>query len=263
MKHTLTFTLLLMGMALFAQPVFEHTFSESASYARLENLGEVYYSMDIINKQCLIYNMDHSLLKTISLPTPDGYYLTDIQYVSENLFNQDDLLELVYIYSKYNTEFYYYTFETRVINENGSEVLSLPEGSGYSTVVETSGQGKKFLVYEYDYSVIPYLTKTHVYSLPEASTKSVSLSLTKLQGNAYPNPADKLINIPISLPEGAFSGTLDLMDMNGRKLMSFPVTAGTRNMVLSTSHLHSGTYLYQINTDTGKRAPEARKILIR
>lgn len=262
MRHTLTLALLLIGMSLFAQPVFEHTFSESASYIKLENLGEVYYSMDVVNKSCLIYDMNHTLLKSINLPTPDGYYLTDIQHLSENLFNQDELLELVYIYSKYNTEFYYYTYETRLINENGSEVISIPQGVGYTSVIEMQ-TGKKFLVYEYDYSVIPYQTKTHVFSLPEASTKSVSSSLTNLQENAYPNPADKLINIPVSLPEGVNLGSLDLMDMNGRKLMSFPVTGGIRNVILPTSQLQSGTYLYQLNANTGERVTEVRKIIIR
>ncbi len=263
MKHTLTIAILLAGMSVFAQPVFEHSYSESASMAFLDQLGEVYYTMDVINKQCLIYNMDHSLLKTIALPTPDGYYLTDIQYVSENLFNQDNLIELAYIYSKYITESYYYTFETRLINENGSEVLSLPEGSGYTSVVETSGQGKKFLVYKYDYSVIPYQTTTYVYSLPGTSTKSVSHSLTSLQGNAWPNPADQLVNIPVNLPEGVYSGSMDIMDMNGRKVLSFPVTAETGNVVLPTRQLSSGTYLYQLNADTGERVADARKILIR
>ncbi len=77
--------------------------------AKLEKLGEVYYSMDVTAKQCLIYDMDHSLIKSIALPTPEGYYLEDIQFLSEQLFNDDDLLELVYIYSKYvPTEFSYY-----------------------------------------------------------------------------------------------------------------------------------------------------------
>ncbi len=261
MKSILTLVMLIAGISLFAQPVFEHTFSESAGIISLENLGEIYYSMDVVNKRCYIYDMDHTLLKSISLTTPTGYYLVDIQHISEKLFNQDDLIELVYIYSKYNTEFYYYTFETRLINENGTDVISIPTGSGYTSVVETSGQGKKFLVYEYDYSVIPYETSTHVYSLPEATTKAVSHSLTQLQGAAYPNPANRLINIPVSLPNGVSSGTLDLMDMNGRKVLSYPVSQAKGNVVLPTSQLKSGTYLYQINTI--ESVSEIRKIVVR
>lgn len=265
MKHTLTFAILLAGMSVFAQPVYEHSYSESASIAFLDNLGEVYYTMDVVNKQCLIYDMDHTLLRTIDLPTPDGYYLADIEYLSEKLFNQDGLVELVYIYSKYvpTNLSYYYTFETRLINENGVDLLTLPSGSGLTSVIETPGQGKKFLVYEYNYSVIPYLTKTHVYSLPEVTTKSVSHTLTKLQGNAWPNPADQLVNIPVNLPEGVYSGSLDIVDMNGRKVLSFPITPETGNVVLPAGQLSSGTYLYQVHTDIEDRSPAARKIVIR
>ncbi len=72
MKYILTFTILIAGLSLAAQPVFEHTFSESATICKLENLGEVYYSMDVVNRKCLVYDMDHTLLKTIPLPTPEG-----------------------------------------------------------------------------------------------------------------------------------------------------------------------------------------------
>ena len=263
MKRTLTIALLLAGMSLFAQPVYEHTFSESANMAFLDKLGEVYYTMDVIGKKCLIYDMNHTQLKSIDLPIPDGYYLVDIQYLSETLFNQDELVELVYIYSKYiPTELsYYYNFETRLINEEGVDLLTLPSGSGFTTVIETPGGGKKFLVYDYDYSVIPYRTTTIVYSLPETDTKTTTRSLTELEGNAWPNPASQQVNIPVSLPEGVHSGTLEILDINGRRVLSYPITNTTGTVVLPTSRLHSGTYLYQLNT--GEYISEARKIVIR
>jgi hypothetical protein len=250
-------------MTLFAQPTYEHTFSESANIAFLDKLGEVYYTMDVISKQCLIYDMDHTLLKSIALPTPEGYYLSDIQYLSENLFNQDDLVELVYIYSKYvPTDFsYYYTFETRLINENGVDLLTLPSGSGFTTVIETPSSGKKFLVYDYDYSVIPYRTSTNVYSLPETGTKSVTRSLTKLEGPAWPNPASGQVNIPVTLPEGVHSGSLEILDIHGRSILSYPLTNTSGTVVVPTSQLHSGTYLYQVHT--GEHTSEVKKIIIR
>lgn len=71
--------------------------------------------------------------------------VTDIQCLSEHLFNQDDLVELVY---------------------------------------------------DYDYSVIPYQTTTKLYSLPETDTKSVTHTLN-LEGQAWPNPASQQVNIPV------------------------------------------------------------------
>jgi len=263
MKITLTIAFMLSGLGLLAQPVFENTYLESANICQTESLGEVYYSMDVMNKQCHIYNMEHGLLKSIPLPTPEGYYLYDVQFVSETLFNSDNLLELVYVYSKYvPTELsYYYTYEAMLINENGTTLLTLP-GVGYAQVIETAGHGKKFLAYEYNYSVIPYRTYTHVYSLPEQATRSVSSSVTGFSaGNAYPNPASHQVTIPVTLPEAVESGSLDIMDLNGRNVLSYPITGSTGNVLLPARQLVPGTYLYQINTESTSSG--AKKLVVR
>jgi hypothetical protein len=246
-------------LPVLAQPVFEHKYSESATICQLEILGEVYYSMDVVNRQFLVYSMDHNLLKSVPLPTPEGYYLADIQYVSEHLFNDDDLLELVYIYSKYvpiETS-YYYTFESRVINENGTVILSLP-GVGFTQVLETEAHGVKLLAYEYNYSVIPYLTFTHVYGLPGQINKAAEKQLfSSDQGYAYPNPATRQVNIPVSLPEGVEKGSLEIMDLRGRLLLSYPLAPSISNVIVPARQLVPGTYLYRVNagnrpSDTGK-----------
>jgi hypothetical protein len=262
MKITLTMGLMLAGLELLAQPEFDHIFSESATICQLESLGEVYYSMDVMNKQCLIYNLDYDLLKAIPLPTPEGYYLADIQFVSEHLFNSDNLLELVYIYSKYvPTDLsYYYTFETKLINENGNILLTLP-GVGFTQVIETAGHGKKFLAYEYNYSVIPYRTFTHVYNLPDPTTKSISRQVTgQNPGNAYPNPAGRQVIIPVTLPEGMESGSLEITDLNGRNILIYPITGSASNVLLPGRQLVPGTYLYHVRA--GGTSSGAKKLVI-
>lgn len=253
---------LLSGFALFAQPVLETTYSSSTNICQLENTGEVYYLMDVLNKQCLIYKMDHSLYKTIALPTLEGYYLENVQYVSENLFNDDNLIELVYSYSKYvpTTESYYFTYETKLINENGNILLTVP-GAGFTSVIETTTSGKKFLVYIYNFSVIPYITSTQVYSLPETALKSESMSLTSFElGDAYPNPAGRFVNIPVHLPPGVPSGSLELYDLNGNMVSSYPVTGSTHNLVLPTQNLVPGTYIY--NVKSGDLCSSSKKIVV-
>jgi len=250
------------GPALIAQPVLEKIYTESANICQLESIGEVYYSMDVISKQCHIYRMDHSLYKSIPIPTLEGYYLSDVQYVSEKLFNSDNLIELVYSYTKYvpTETSYYYTYETKLINENGTILLTIP-GAGHTDVIDVPGHGKKFLVYEYNYSVIPYRTYTHVYSLPESATKSVDYTLSAVNpGNAFPNPASEQVNIPVRLPEGIHSGTLELLDMNGMKMLSHPLTETIENLILPTDQLNPGTYIYQLKS--GEWSSSARRIVI-
>ncbi|MFO7669191.1 MAG: T9SS type A sorting domain-containing protein [Bacteroidales bacterium] len=263
MKLKLMIALLLSGLVIYSQPVFEHTYSESANMVTLEGLGEVYYSMDVINRLCLIYSMDHTLIRSIPLPVPEGYYLEDIQFLSTNLFNDDNLLELIYIYSRYvPTEYsYYFTFETKLINENGLTLLTFP-GAGFTNIIETAEHGKKFLVYQYDYSVIPYRTYTHVYQLPETTGPSLSFTVTGFNpGDPFPNPASQMVTIPVPLPDGVHSGSLEIVDMNGREMLSYPVTESTGNVFLPAGQLASGTYLYHIRT--GNLQSEARKFVIR
>ena len=257
----ITFTLL-TGLTLFAQPVLETTYTASANICQMENAGEVYYLMDVVNYQCRIYNMDHVLYKTISLPTPDGYYLEDVQFVSEKLFNEDNLIELVYSYSKFvpTTESYYYTYEAKLINENGNTLLTIP-GAGHTNVIETVTSGKKFLVYIYDYSVIPYITHTQVYELPESTLKSETFSLSSIEmGGAFPNPASSVVNIPVQLPSGVPSGSCELYDMAGRKVSSYPIRESTHNLVISTGNLAPGTYFYHL--ESGNLSSASKKIII-
>ena len=261
-KQILIIIMWMIGLALVAQPVLEKIYTESANICQLESIGEVYYSMDVINKQCHIYKMDHSLYKSIPIPTLEGYYLSDVQYVSEKLFNSDNLIELVYSYTKYvpTETSYYYTYETKLINENGTVLLTIP-GAGHTNIMEVPGHGKKFLVYEYNFSVIPYRTNTHVYSLPESTSKAAEYALSAVNlGDAFPNPANEQVNIPVQLPRGIHSGTLELFDMNGQRMLSQPVTGTIDNLVLPTHQLIPGTYLYHVKS--GERRSPAKKIVI-
>ena len=261
MKTSLSILIFLTGMGLLAQPELEHSYDESATLISLEKLGEVYYSMDVVNKRCLVYSLDHVLLKSIPLPTSEGYYLADIMWVSENLFNDDDLLELVYIASRYNatSSSYYYSYEARLINEQGSTLLDMP-GVGYCSVLPSS-EGNKFLTYNYDYSVIPYRTYTQVYRLDEGSQVS-SRSISSLEsGNAYPNPARGQITIPVELPEGVSKASLVITDMHGRQMLSYPLRGDSDMVLLPAASIPPGTYVYRI--DAGAQSPEARKFIIR
>ncbi len=261
-KIALLISGLVTGAGVFAQPVFEHRYEESVNICYLESAGEIYYSMDVINKQCHLYRMDHSLYKSIPIPTPEGYYLSDVQYVTERLFNDDALVELVYSYTKYvpTTTSYYYTYETKLVNENGQVLLTWP-GAGHTQVLETPSHGKKLLVYEYNYSVIPYRTYTHVYSLPGSQVNATArLTEPVLPAPPYPNPASDLVHIPVELPGNAPGGILAVFDLKGTPVLRYPVTAADSRVVLPASQLAPGTYLYYVEADQARSA--AGKIVV-
>jgi len=219
--------------------------------------------MDIINKQCKIYNMDHTVYKTISLTVPENYWLYNIQFVSQHMFNQDDLVELVYTNSMYvpTETSYYYVYESRVINENGSELLKV-QGAGYTDIIQTASSGRKFLVYTYDYSVFPATYQTRVYSLPDLPVKSENIpAQTYSLGLPFPNPSAGKMSLPVSLPEGVASGTFRLYDSMGKLLQILPVDRLVQDLQLPQGSLVPGAYYY--NIESGNFRSETRKIIIR
>ena len=67
---------------------------------KLENSSEKYYLLDKTNNNAKIYNANHSLLKTVSLPKPTNTNYTDIDFISETKINPDALLEIGYSVSE-------------------------------------------------------------------------------------------------------------------------------------------------------------------
>ena len=262
MKHILTGILVLAGMTVIAQLSPEHTYTHSTSISRLEKSGDKYFSMDITNKQCLIYNLDHSLYKTVNLVVPTDYYLYNILHVSEHTFNKDDLIEFVCIYSKYNSTStsYYYSYETRVINENGIELLKVA-GAGHTEIMETENNGRKFLVYIYDFSQIPATTRTQVYPLPDEPLKSGSIRQQHRLGNPWPNPSGGMLNIPVKLPPNVEAGELILYNIHGQEVMRHPVNADEELIVIPGGTLIPGTYVYKLRSGNGES--QGKKITIR
>ena len=82
----LTIILLLFVITINAQVTLDKKYDYSASVIKLETLGYKYYLMDVPLGQCRIYNTDHSLLKTINCNIPSGFYLYDIKFISEKVF---------------------------------------------------------------------------------------------------------------------------------------------------------------------------------
>ncbi len=263
MRILLSVLMLTAGMVLFAQPSLETVYSVSTNICSLEKDGDKYYAMDIANKQCRLYNMDHSLFRTINLTVPEGYYLFDIQQISQHIFNQDDQIEFAYIYSRFNqTETsWYYSYETRVINENGTEILKIPD-AGHTLVIPTQDTERKFLVYIYDFYVIPATTQTQVYSLPSIPLKSETVygSAYRLR-NPYPNPASGMINIPVSLPPGVNKGYLQIYNISGQLIDLREIKKTDESILIPGGSLLPGSYIYNISGKSQKS--ESKKVIVK
>ena len=144
--------------------VIEHIYP-SINYANvkrvnLENSGEKYYFLDRVNSLAVLYNADHTFWKNIALPKPDGYSISNIDILSENQLNSDNLIEIGYSCQNDVEQ------QSRIANENG-ETLLIATNPGNFAVSAIDGLPNKLMVY-YMPGDIPDETsrRTDVYTIP-------------------------------------------------------------------------------------------------
>lgn len=267
MKYLLSLILLSTTLlSASAQLTLDKSYNHSCTSTMLNETDYKLFLMDDKLNQCRIYNTDHTLYKTISLSVPSKMYLYDVRYVTENLFNNDSKIELLYVYYQYvstsNTEGYY-KYYTRVINEDGQELVK-HDNAIYSSIYKVDDDQYRLYIYTYDYSSFPYDTKTFIYKFSgypyllkseEINAKSASLD------NAYPNPAEAYTNIPYQLPHGMYDGQLKLFNIQGQQVASFPVDKNFNSIKLNTTSLQGGKYIYHIEAE-GVRS-ESKSLIIK
>lgn len=246
-----------------SQVTLNKTYNFSTSVVKLESLGYKYYLMDVPNSQCRIYNMDHSLFKTINCTVPGGYYLADIKFVSEKLFNPDSQIELAYTYYQYvaTTTSYYYKYGAKIVNESGT-VLQTIDGAEYLYVVKTGDAENKLLAYCYDFSVSPEKVWTNIYNLPGIYTSATVLAQNtdEVLINAYPNPATDIIRLDYELPVSVKSASMSLIDNNGRTVKNYQIDGHSDHIALNVNDLPSGVYHYFV--EYGNQRSSSKKIVV-
>lgn len=262
MKTTTFFTLfLLLFCTLNAQVTLDKKYDFSTSVIKLETMGYKYYLMDVPLGQCRIYNTDHSLFRTVNCNVPSGFYLSDIKFISEKLFDTDAGIELLCTYYKYNSAKAYYEYDSKIINEDGSQMVFI-DGSLYNYINKTGESEYKLFSYCYDFSVSPEKVWTNIYSLPGSPTVNAILNDEKPDFllNAFPNPASQSLKVAYVLPENINQATLHLIDNSGRQVKQFTVDNHTDHLLLDVTGFQSGVYHYFI--EYGNTKTPAKKLLV-
>lgn len=251
----------LLFSSLNAQVTLDKKYDYSTSVVKLETLGYKYYLMDVTLGQCRIYNTDHSLFKTINCNIPNGFYLSDIKFISEKTFDTDGGIELLCTYYIYNLSKAYYDYDSKIINEDGSALVTI-DGALYNYINKTGETVYKLFSYSYDYSVSPEKVWTNIYSLPGSPVVSAALNPNNPDVflNAFPNPATHSLKVAYSLPENATQATLHLIDNSGRLVEQFIVDNHTDHLMLDVSRYQSGVYHYFI--EYGNTKSPAKKLVV-
>lgn len=124
-KLTLLFALICSQFAV-AQFDLEHTYEDvSASRIKFGINGEKYYQFDKQARSVILYNSDHTLWKTISLPAPETLTNLRFWFASDDVFNNDDKIEIAYSYQFPETNGSF--TEGKIINEDGDVLINITD----------------------------------------------------------------------------------------------------------------------------------------
>ena len=256
-KYVIALFLLAAGFSARAQLTLEHVYDHSLTSTKINGTEYAYYLMDVARSECRIYRTDHTLWKTIPISLPADYYLQDIKFVTENLFNADASVELWY--SAYNWvpvgDTGYYRYVSKVVNEQGTVLADIPNGL-YAYIVPAGDEVYKLTVYSYYNSFWPGSVRTSVFALPSSTTAAWHVSA--MAGDPYPNPADGAVNIPV--PSGIGEGTIQVFSITGESIYKEAFRGGSA-LRINTSGWAPGVYTYRLETPEG--VVGTRKVVIR
>lgn len=258
------FTLTTLGVK--SQIVLENTYTKSIWLDKFHLSGYKYVEFNNASSAIInIYNTNHTVYKSITIPTPGFTYSTrKIGYVSEQLFDLDTLIEYVVSYlvtiPNYSKLFIY--------NELGATVFYRDSASAYQDnppnsssfyngeVIHFNGTWTKMTVVQ----GVSALTKYEVYSLPgtipcvECSSGIITgltptdEELKKIEPIIYPNPTSGELKLNYKLPLGCTKAKILIFDLNGKQVKEYTITDTFTNILLPEA-FNDGMYLYSIKVN--------------
>lgn len=253
-KLTLIGATILSSLIGNAQFVLENTYSGNNLNENM-NFGSVklsdtltkYYLVDRINSQLKLYHLDHSIFKTIAIPTQPEPNQYNVIYISQTLFDNDSKIEYMIDYWEFQNESVqiYNEDGTQLFFEDSSKAASLNDNV-YNSIINTEN-GTKMTIHLNNGSV-------KVYSLPGNYAGKTELVGKTGQLNIsfpYPNPSNSYTRIDYQLPEGTMEGEIILYDIQGKEIKRYKIDRTFNHLRISTADLPSGTYYYNLQTLQG------------
>ncbi|MBU3658946.1 MAG: hypothetical protein FGM14_03680 [Flavobacteriales bacterium] len=240
-KVTLPFILFFTIFRLNSQINLEHSYTVNGSsgsilITQLSVSGYKYSLYESGINQVKLYNLNHSLWKTISWPIVSGSN-SYFGGVSENLFDLDNQVEILVTYYTTQSPSVY---NMKILNEDGSLLKDFPNRSVYT--IQSAGANVYKLI------VTDGNTIREVYSLPGTSSNLgvPNNPMSELSGISFPNPTSETISIPYQLANGQTSGQLNVYNSIGVLVESFQVDSNFSDLILDVSNYSNGLYRYNI-----------------
>lgn len=217
----LIFTFLCIASIFCKAQTLEHSYPENVFLTKISDTEYVYQSFDIISKTLKIYNINHSLIKTIVLNTSDP--ISAILHLSKTLFNLDQQFEFV----SYSTNAPY---SVKVFDESGNVFFTKNTTAFAYPNIRNTNNGTKLVIADSGSSSVYSLTGT-VQGIKPLDNDNLKLS--------FPNPANDYILIHTEE-----NNIVDIIDLNGKIIQSYNADGISP---LDISNLKAGVYYYRIN----------------
>lgn len=253
-KNLFVVFLVLISAKASSQITLEHSYPNGrykVSIVELSNSGKKYQWVNTSTGELKLYNLDHSLFKSMNFPLASaGQSSVFVYYTSESTFALDSKIEyMVYYLNDINQT----NSETKIINEDGTILFSKTGESptryaDKETAIHNTINGTKMILDSHNDST------AKIYSLPGTL---IATNINKYEFEEddflmYPNPARNIIKLAYSLPQNVKEATMTIYNSNGAIINKFNIDSNYREILVNTDNYIDGIYYCQVNINNIK-----------
>jgi len=244
----------------FGQISLEHVYDHAASgnvpgdqlmIVNFEVYGPHYVKIDRGIGQILIYDLNHTLTKTIVVPNNllSGVFIDYVMYLSQKLFDIDDGIEYLLAANDESTG----EGSTYIFDEDGTQLFYaknqypwvLGQFPAQQYPIYNTPQGTKMILSAY------YLPNdsAYVYNLPGTLSTFIedqnnSYLKSESESNLFPNPTSDITHIEYKISPSDLPATMKVYDMNGDEKYTAEIKTKHGFVDFSVLGLANGTYTY-------------------
>lgn len=225
--------------------------------------GKKYCLIDIVANQVTLYNLNHSVWKTITPPTVSGYqwgaYTGNVGNISENLFKIDNKVDLWLPYHISSS-----TYQKLIVFDETGTIISTVDSASQFFIRNIGLDSFVALVYKDSGTV--------VYGLPgklpcHACSTAPGLGMPINDGSGFgsslsetmPNPSSSITKIEYNIPTGS-TGVIRIFDQVGRQMKSYIVDSHFDYITIDNTELPPGVYYYNLTTNSNQTT--AKKMVV-
>jgi hypothetical protein len=276
MKNLFLLLAVTFGFQLQAQISLDHSYTGVGGVGlylnKLQASGYKYTEVNTTTNLIKLYNLNHSLYKTITIPAVPGS--KTIYYVTENLFDTDTLIEYVlvsqvttppstlnpspstlqhlYVFKENGTQLFYQdsaSFSGSTNFSNSSYITDNVFFDGTSTKMKISIQQG---------SMGGAIARSEIYNLPgslpciecspSVATGIKTYSSKEVPTVFYPNPVTDQLKLKYELPGNYKTAEIRIQDAQGKLIEVYKIT-NTFDFIYVPSSYNGGLYLYSLVVD--------------